>query len=280
MTLLCHVFEVSRSGYYQSRKRAQSARSRENRELVSQIRIVHKQSRGAYGSPRVARELHARGYPCGENRAARLMRENGIQGARIRRFRPRTTQQAPERAVEPNRLPNWLEESRESCLPRMAWAGDITYIDTQEGWLYLAALLDVEVRKIVGWFAAEHMEESLVEKALHNALRCRDPGAQLLHHSDRGSQYTARGYRALLASQGITVSMSAKGYCYDNAMMESFWATLKRECFGSYLPQTREEARLMIFDYIEGFYNRHRRHSSLGYLSPVDYERKMRYTLN
>jgi transposase InsO family protein len=157
---------------------------------------------------------------------------------------------------------------------------DITYIETREGWLYLAGVMDVELRKIVGWSAQDHMREELVQAALDRALRQRRPGLEILHHSDRGSQYAAKGYRRNLENAGIRTSMSAAGNCYDNAAMESFWATLKRELFGEELPATREGARAMIFEYIEVFYNRQRRHSSLGYLSPLDYETKLGYMTN
>jgi transposase InsO family protein len=245
--------------------------------LVEQIRQAHEDSRGTYGSPRVTEDLKAQGVRCSENRVARLMRSEGLRGQVKKRYRPRTTDSRHDQPIAPNRLPNWLAEGEAD---RIAWVGDITYIQTHEGWLYLAALMDLEVRKIVGWEAEDHMREELIQAVLGKAMRRRPKGMKVLHHSDRGSQYAAAGYRACLGQANITASMSAAGYCYDNAVMESFWATLKRECFGDYVPQTRREARLMIFDYIEVFYNRQRRHSSLGYLSPVDYETKLRYMKN
>jgi transposase InsO family protein len=275
--LLCQTLGVSRSGYLAARERVPSKRQEQNKLLVDQIQEVYEANRSAYGSPRVTRELIDQGIPCNEKRVARLMRQEGLRGLCKKRYRPRTTDSNHDQPIAPNRLPNWLGEAQPD---RVAWVGDITYIETREGWLYLAALMDLEVRKIVGWAAEDHMREELVHAALIKAMRqCRE-GVGVLHHSDQGSQYAARGYRACLERERITPSMSAAGYCYDNAFMESFWATLKRECFGDYVPQTRAEARLMIFDYIEVFYNRRRRHSSLGYLSPVDYEVKLRYMKN
>jgi putative transposase len=274
---LCDTLGVSRSGYLVVQQRSPSCRERENRVLVQEIRQAHEASRCTYGSPRVTEELRSRGTRCSENRVARLMRLEGLRGQIKKRYRPRTTDSRHDQPVAPNRLPGWLKADASD---RIAWVGDITYIATKEGWLYLAALMDLEVRKIVGWEVADHMREELVEHALLKAMRQRPEDAVVLHHTDRGSQYAATGYRTRLEQAKITASMSAAGYCYDNAVMESFWSTLKRECFGDYLPQTRREAQLMIFDYIEVFYNRQRRHSSLGYLSPVDYETKLRYMKN
>jgi putative transposase len=275
--MLCETLGVSRSGYVGAQRRCPGPRQQGNLTLVGQIRQAHQTSRGTYGSPRVTWELKAQGIGCNEKRVARLMRQEGLRGQIKQRYRPRTTDSRHDQPVAPNRLPSWPVQRMAN---RIAWVGDITYIDTKEGWLYLAALMDLEVRKIVGWAAEAHMREDLVQAALTKAMRQRPQGVAVLHHSDRGSQYAAAGYRACLAHANITPSMSAAGYCYDNAAMESFWATLKRECFGDYVPQTREEARLMIFDYIEVFYNRQRRHSSLGYLSPMDYETNLRYMKN
>ena len=277
VNLLCETLGASRSGYLGAQRRCPSPRRQGNQQLVGQIRQAHKASRCTYGSPRVTWELNAQGILCNEKRVARLMRQEGLRGQIKKRYRPRTTDSCHDQPISPNRLPNWQAER---AADRIAWVGDMTYIETEEGWLYLAALMDLELRKIVGWAAANHMREELVRTALVKAMRQRPEGMAVLHHSDRGSQYAATGYRACLAQANITPSMSAAGYCYNNAAMESFWATLKRECFGDYVPRTREEARLMIFDYIEVFYNRQRRHSSLGYLSPVDYEMKLRYMKN
>lgn len=277
VNMLCETLGASRSGYLAAQGRCPGSRHQGNQTLVGQIHQAHKASRGTYGSPRVTWELNAQGIRCNKKRVARLMKQEGLRGQLKKRYRPRTTDSRHDQPVAPNRLPDWLTGK---MTDRIAWVGDITYIETQEGWLYLAALMDLKVRKIVGWAAEDHMREELVRTALSKAMRQRPEGVAVLHHSDRGRQYAAAGYRDCLAQANITPSMSATGYCYDNAAMESFWATLKRECFGNYVPRTREEARLMIFDYIEVFYNRQRRHSSLGYLSPVDYETKLRYMRN
>ena len=277
VSVLCETLGVSRAGYLAARRRTPGVRQQGNQRLCAQIRQVYGASRGTYGSPRVTHELKEQGVSCSRKRVARLMRAEGLRGAAPKRYRPRTTDSRHDRPVAPNRLREWPVDRRSN---RVAWVGDITHIETREGWLYLAALMDMEVRKIVGWSAQAHMREELVGAALEKALRQRPPGAAILHHTDRGSQYAASGYLGQLKAFGLTPSMSAAGYCYDNAAMESFWATLKRECFGDYTPQTREEARLMVFEYIEVFYNRQRRHSSLGYLSPVDYEAKLRYMKN
>lgn len=271
---LCEVLGVSRSGYHAARVREPGARQRSNRALIGQIREVFAQNRRVYGSIRVTKELKARGVKCSLNRVARLMREAGVAVQARKRFRPKAPAREADQPVSPNRLPEWKPGQQEG---RAAWVADITYIETREGWLYLAALMDLETRKITGWAAQDHMREELVQTALDRALRQRRPGMDILHHSDRGSQYAARGYRGCLEASGIQTSMSAAGYCYDNAAMESFWATLKRELFGPSIPSTREEAKAMIFEYIEVFYNRQRRHSSLGYLSPLDYESKLGY---
>jgi putative transposase len=277
VNVLCETLSVSRSGYLAAQRRQPGPRQQSNQILVGQIHEAHQVGRGTYGSPRVTQELKARGIRCSQKRVARLMKREGLRGRVKRRYWPRTTDSRHDQPVAPNRLPNWPAQRTTN---RIAWVGDITYVQTQEGWLYLAALMDLEVRKIVGWAAEDHMREELVGAVLRKAIRQRPKGAAVLHHSDRGSQYAAAKYRACLTQANITPSMSATGYCYDNAAMESFWATLKRECFGDYVPRTREEARLMLFDYIEVFYNRQRRHSSLGYLSPVDYEAKLGYMRN
>jgi putative transposase len=274
---LCEVLGVSRSGYHAARVREPGARQRSNRALTGQIREVFARNRRVYGSIRVTEELKARGVKCSLNRVARLMRADGLAVEARRRFRPKAPARETDQPISPNRLPEWMAGTRGG---RTAWVTDITYIETREGWLYLAALMDLETRKITGWSAQDHMREELVQAALDRALRQRRPGKDILHHSDRGSQYAARGYRGCLAAAGIETSMSAAGYCYDNAAMESFWATLKRELFGQRIPSTREEAKAMIFEYIEVFYNRQRRHSSLGYLSPLDYEIKLGYVTN
>ena len=277
VSALCEALGVSRAGYLAAQRRGPGAREQRNQTLRVRIREVHAASRGTYGSPRVTWDLKAQGVRCNEKRVARLMKAEGLRGAAPKRYRPRTTDSQHDSPIAPNRLPEWKVDRAANWI---AWVGDITYIETREGWLFLSAMMDVEVRKIVGWSAEGHMREELVQDSLTRALRQSPRGATILHHTDRGSQYAASGYRLRLERNGITLSMSAAGYCYDNAMMESFWATLKRECFCGYVPETREEARLMIFEYIEVFYNRQRRHSSLGYLSPVDYETKLSYRTN
>jgi transposase InsO family protein len=265
---MCRVLKVSESGYYAWRKRRPSARATANAALVEQIRVVHTASRQIYGSPRVHAALRAQGIVCNRKRVARLMRDNGIRGC-DRRRRPVTTQSGHSQTVAANLLAG--DFSAEA--PDRKWLGDISYVNTAEGFLYLASLEDVCSRRIVGWAMDEHMETALVERALHMALAQRKPAEGLLHHTDRGGQYASHAYRELLAEHQIEASMSRAGNCYDNAMKESFFATLKTECAVEPFP-TRAAARTAIFDYIEVFYNRQRLHSSLGYLSPADFEQR------
>jgi transposase InsO family protein len=264
--IMCRVLGVSKSGYYDWRKRKPSARDKANAKLVEEIKRIFKRSRKTYGSPRIHAELKAQGKTCSLNRVARLMRKHGIR-ARRRRRRVRTTDSKHKQPI----APNLLERRFEAEGPNQKWVADITYIDTAEGWLYLATVMDLFSRRVVGWAMADHMERSLVEQALRMALIRRQPRAGLLHHSDQGSQYASGDYRALLAAWGITVSMSRTGDCYDNAAMESFFGTLKTECITSRYA-TRADARTAVFEYIEVWYNRQRRHSTLGYLSPHAFE--------
>ncbi|MFN8482259.1 MAG: IS3 family transposase [Anaerolineae bacterium] len=257
---------VSRSGYYAWRQRPPSERERANQELAQLIEAAHERSRGAYGSPRVHAELKAQGRRVGHNRVARLMRLHGLQGRRRRCFKV-TTQSKPSHPVAPNVLNQQFDAKR----PNEKWLADITYIATHEGWLYLAVVLDVYSRLIVGWAMGIRLEQELVLRAVRMALHQRRPQAKLLHHSDRGSQYTAEKYHKLLAAYGITVSLSGTGNCYDNAMMESFFSTLKAECVTEPYA-TRAEARRSVFDYIAVWYNRQRRHSALGYVSSEAFE--------
>ena len=266
--IMCRVLQVSASGYYAWRGRVPSRRDQANAELVEQIRWIHATSRQTYGSPRVHAALRQQGVICSRKRVARLMRLSGNHGC-DRRRRPITTQSRHDHPVATNVLAR--DFSAEA--PNQKWLGDISYIATQEGFLYLASLEDVCSRKIVGWAMAEHLQTSLVERALQMALRQRKPSVGLLHHSDRGSQYTSDDYRKLLAKHQVTVSMSRSGNCYDNAMKESFFATLKTEC-ASRPFVTRAEARTAVFEYIEGFYNRQRLHSALGSLSPEQFEQQ------
>jgi putative transposase len=269
VTILCRVLAVSASGYYAWRQRPMSQRDEGNVRLVEQIERVHQQSRQTYGSRRVVAALRAQGVICNRKRVAQLMRRTGLHGCARRKHRPITTESAPDQPV----AVNLLARNFSSSAPNQKWVSDITYIDTEEGWLYLAGIEDVFSRKIVGWAMDEHMETALVERALCMALCQRQPPAGLLHHSDRGSQYTSLAYRALLAQCHLCVSMSRVGNCYDNAMKESFFATLKAECVRQPFA-TRAQARTAIFDYIEGWYNRRRLHSALGYLSPEQFERR------
>jgi transposase InsO family protein len=238
--------------------------------LTQAIGEVHEQSRGTYGSPRVHAELRERGQRIGRNRVARLMRLAGIRARERRRFKS-TTNSKHDYPVAPNVLNREFTAQR----PDEKWLADMTYVATAEGWLYLATVLDVFSRQIVGWAMDSVMDHGLVAKALDMALLRRQPSADLLHHSDRGSQYAAHAYQDALKAKGITVSMSGTGNCYDNAMMESFFATLKAECVTQVF-NSRSEARSTVFEYIEVWYNRQRRHSALGYLSPAAFEQ--RYT--
>jgi putative transposase len=268
---MCRVLEVAESGYYAWRRRTPSRRSQENTVLGERIVQLYHANRQVYGSPRIHAALHAEGKRCGRKRVARLMRARGLS-ATLPRHRTRTTDSRHEHPV----APNLLERDFTADAPNTKWVADITAIWTMEGWLYLAVVLDIFSRMVVGWAMDTHREAVLVESALQMALARRHPEPGLLHHSDRGSQYTCQDYQALLARCGIVVSMSRKGDCYDNALMESFNGTLKTECVERESYQTRSQARRSIFEYLEAFYNRQRLHSSLGYVSPVVYEQQVR----
>jgi len=266
--LMCRVLEVSRSGFYLWLKRPASPRSVENCRLLLAIRAIYRASRGAYGSPRVHAQLRALSQNYGKNRIARLMRENRIQAKRKRKFRVTTDSKHNFPVSE-----NVLDRKFDIEAPNKAWTADITYIPTKEGWLYLAAVMDLYSRRIVGWAMADRICRHLVEKALTMACVNRSPEPGILHHSDRGSQYASGDYQKLLKANGIVCSMSRKGNCWDNAAMESFFATLKTELVYHRNYETRAEAQSDIFEYIEVFYNRQRLHSALGYQSPVSFER-------
>ena len=268
LEVACEVLEVSRSGYYAWRDRPASARAERREELAEKVKAVHERNRGVYGSPRVCAALRASGESACENTVAKVMRERGIRAKTKKKFVPRTTDSAHERPV----APNVLDRQFGAQAPDRKWAVDITYVPTGEGWLYLAGVIDLCSRKVVGWSMADHMRTGLVADALSMALARRRPGAGLLHHSDRGVQYASEDYQHLLQSHGIECSMSGRGDCYDNAVMESFWGTLKTELVNHERYETREQARASIFEYIEVFYNRTRLHSSLGYLSPEQFE--------
>lgn len=265
---ICQVLGVSRSGYYAWRERPVSERKQRNTCLLLHIRAVYHDSRRTYGSRRVYYELREQGVVCGRHRIARLMSQDGLRAVQRQRYK-QTTRPNPRLPVAPNVLNQDFSAQR----PNQKWVADFTYIPTVQGWLYLATVMDVFSRQIVGWSMSERQQTALVEDALQMALARRCPQTGLLHHSDRGSQYASHDYQKLLAKEDIQVSMSRSGNCYDNAMMESFFATLKSECV-VYRYTTRDDARSAIFDYIERWYNRRRRHSSLGYLSPVVFEQR------
>ena len=267
---LCRHLEVSASGFYawQRRRIAPGARALENQALAQEIGQIHTRSRQTYGAPRVQKELRKTGRCHGRNRVARLMKERGLCGRQKGRYRVQTTDSNHDQPIAPNRL----AQAPMATAPNQLWVADITYIETREGWLYLAAILDLYSRKIVGWAMSERIDTVLVLKALAMALLHRCPPAQLLFHSDRGVQYASGDFRQALGKAGLIASMSRKGNCYDNATMESFWATLKLELVYRRCFQTRAQARTQIFDYIETFYNRQRAHSALDYQSPVDFE--------
>ena len=264
---MCQVLAVSRSGYYLWLTRPESLRSKANSELTSAIRIAHERSRQNYGSPRVTAELNESGISCSENRVARLMRQFGIQARRKRKYRA-TTDSSHDYPVAPNVLDRRFTVTR----PNTVWVSDTTFIWTSEGWLYLAAIVDLYSRMVVGWSMGHRNTRQLPMAALKQALGHRTIHPGLLHHSDRGSQYASGDYRDLLDEHGIICSMSRKGDCWDNAVMESFFATLKTELVYRERFTTREDAKTKIFEYIEVFYNRERRHSTLGHMSPVKFE--------
>lgn len=265
---MCRILGVSRSGFYRWRKHPESPRTREDRKLLVHIRAVSQQSRGRYGSPRVYRALQEQGVRCGKHRVERLMRRDGLQARRRRNFRV-TTRSVAGHPVAPNHLDRQFSVARLDTV----WAGDITYLWTREGWFYLAALLDLCSRRVVGWACSDRITHDLVLTALDMAVEQRQPSLGLLHHSDRGSQYTCSDYQAELSRLGMQVSMSRRGDCYDNAVVESFFSTLKAELEGLDQYETRQQAQSELFEYIEVFYNRQRLHSSLGYQSPAAFEK-------
>jgi putative transposase len=271
--LMCRVLGVPRSSYYAHRKRPPSARAAANEKLCVEIRSVHAMSGETYGSPRVHADLQAQGIQVGRNRVARLMAENGLVVKRPRRFCT-TTDSRHEYAIAPNVLAREFSVESVGGLDRV-WVADITYVPTQAGWLYLAVVLDLASRRVVGWAMKDTMQTALATDALEMAILQRNPECGLVHHSDRGVQYASGEYRDQLARQGTVVSMSRKGNCWDNAVAESFFATLEWELIQRCDWRTRDEARTAIFKYLELWYNPRRRHSSLGYLSPVEYEQQL-----
>lgn len=265
--LMCSALEVSTSGYYAWRDRPHSARAQANHQLLGQIRDAHRRSRCNYGSPRITRELRAEGHCVGENRIAGLMRTAQIRAKSARKWRA-TTKSSHHLPVAQNTLNRAFSVTQPNCV----WAGDISYVWTVQGWLYLAVVLDLYSRAVIGWAMSERLTTDLATDALTMALWRRKPTGALLHHSDRGVQYAAGDYQKLLAEHGIDCSMSRKGNCWDNAVVESFFHTLKVELVHHRRYLTREEARQDIFEWIEVFYNRQRRHSTLGYRSPAEFE--------
>lgn len=266
---MCQLLGVTRSGYYAWQPDHVSPHQLEDQVLLEQIRVEYKTSRQTYGSPRIWARLQGQGMSCGRHRVARLMRREGIRPPKRHKRFPVTTQRQPDAIPAPNQL----NQDFSATAANTKWVGDITYIDTAQGWLYLAIILDLFSRKVVGWAMSEHIDTTLVETALHMALRTRHPNAPLLHHSDQGSQYTSAAYQSRLTDWNLQPSMSRVGNCYDNAVAESFFGTLKAECVTRQFA-THAQARTTIFEYIEVWYNRQRLHSSLGYLSPMEFEQQ------
>jgi putative transposase len=265
---LCQVLEVSQSGYFAWRSRPACQRQRDDLVLLAHLRSAFRESNGTYGSPRMTRELQDQGLPIGRRRTARLMRANGLKARQKRRFK-RTTDSHHAFPI----APNLLEQDFSATRPNQKWNADISYVWTGEGWLYLAVVLDLFARRVVGWAVSDRLHKELALEALRKALAIRRPGEGLTHHADRGSQYCSIEYQAELRKHGIQISMSGKGNCYDNSVVETFFKTLKSELVWRTVFQTRAEAKDAIGRYIDGFYNPVRRHSTLDYVSPVQFER-------
>lgn len=270
VTVMCDMLGVSPAGYYAWRARPESRRAAANRDLLDDIARVHRDSHGRYGSPRIHSELKAQGRGVSRGRIERLMRRHGIRAIMARPRRVRTTDSRHDLPI----APNLLDRNFTAVAPKRIWLADITYIETDQGWLYLAAVMDLYSRKIVGWAMRDHLRTELPLAALTMAISAQRPGTGLIHHSDRGVQYAAADYRKAMQSEGFEVSMSRKADCYDNAPMESFFHTLKTELVHHRHYATRAQASRDIFAYIEGFYNRTRRHSAIGYISPSEMELK------
>jgi putative transposase len=266
---LCQAMKVTRSGYYAWRRREPSERQKQDETLLNRVRHFFKRSNGTYGSLRIVRDLREEGLSCGKHRVARLMRQAGLRAVVAPRFRVTTDSKHALPVAD-----NLLDQDFGAAEANVKWAGDITYLWTSEGWLYLAVVLDLFSRRIVGWSIQSRLDRSLVLNALQAALCQRRPEAGLLHHSDRGSQYASGDFQSVLSERGISCSMSRKGNCWDNAPVESFFGTLKQELVNRCRFPTREAARQEVFSYIEVWYNRQRRHSSLGYVSPTEFERR------
>ena len=266
---LCRVLGVSSSGYYAWCDRPLSMRARTDQALLDQIQAIHERSRGTYGAPRIHAELQAQGVRCGRKRVARLMREANLMGAQRRRYRGTTRQ---DRQAVP--APDLVRRDFTASAPNQLWVADITYVATGEGWLYLATVLDAWSRRIVGWAMGDTLRTELVVDALNMAMWNRRPAARVVHHSDRGAQYTSLTFSRRCRDAGLTTSMGSIGDAYDNALAEAFFASLETELLMRHRFATRKAARLALFDYIEAFYNSHQRHSALGYLSPAQFERR------
>jgi putative transposase len=270
VSVLCEVLEVGRSGFYEYQKRqAVPALSREEIDLLERIKVISEKTNHSYGSRRMTKQLQDEGYKVGRFKVRRLMKQAGVSVEGRRRRGPKTTDSRHGYGV----APNLLERNFDVMAPNVAWCGDITYVWTEEGWLYVSVLLDLYARKVVGWAMSDHIDKQLVTDALKMALGRRQPEVGLIHHSDRGSQYACHAYRELLAEHGIECSMSGKGDCLDNAVAERFFGSLKRERTSKRYYRTRQEARDDVIDYIEMFYNSWRKHSYLGYVSPNEYEK-------
>jgi putative transposase len=270
--LMCRVLEVSPSGFYAWRDRAPSERAQADERLKVHVRVCHRRSQGTYGAPRIREDLRDEGLRVGQKRVARLMRDLGLVG-RQRRAWVRTTQSDHEYPIAPNRLNRAFAVTERTM--NQVWVSDLTFVPTREGWLYLAIILDLASRRCIGWAMSERADTELTLAALHMAVVSRQPVPGVIHHSDRGVQYACDAYRARLHHHGFLASMSRTGDGWDNAVAESFFATLEFELIARHRWRTRADARHAIFQYIETWYNRHRRHSTLAYLSPVDYEAKL-----
>jgi putative transposase len=265
---MCRVIKASRSGYYRWKKQPQSKRQQENEKILMEIKESHKNSRGAYGSPRITDDLREKGIKCGEKRVARLMKAKGIVGKAKKKYKA-TTNSGHDKPV----ADNLLRQDFKAEKPNTKWVSDISYVWTMEGWLYLAVIIDLYSRQVVGWAMGDRLKSELVIKAIKQAIGRRNPGFGCIFHSDRGVQYACEDFRAVLTAHGFIQSMSRKGNCYDNAVAESFFHTLKVEHVYDYRYETRAEAQQSIFIWIEMVYNRQRKHSALGKRSPVSFEK-------
>jgi putative transposase len=272
--LMCRVLSVSRSGYYKWKSRVPGRRRQQEQQLIALIRELHARSRRSYGSPRIYRELRGRNVKCARSRVARLMRKAHLRGVAARRRKPRMPQ------VDRSPLPNLLKRDFSVGVINRAWTADLTYVRTREGWLFLAVVMDLGSRRVIGWAMSARPDTDLVIQALEMALLQRSPEPALIHHSDRGIHYTNARYRQMLADNAIGISYSGLGNCWDNAAMESFFHTLKSEEVRSAAYGTRREAKRRLFEYIEIWYNRKRRHSTLGHISPAEYEHRLQTSVH